>query len=466
MWTAAWACTGFEAMNGIKRVRSLIALWVGRGVLRTLQLSGRRGTSLPGFIANRISVDLLFDLLAQLETCVVVTGTNGKTTTSALLYSMVSSQSTPWITNKDGANLAQGLLAALLPHATLFGKMRVRKAVLEVDEATLPRMTERFHPTIIIVTNVFRDQLDRYGEVDHALAMLRRGISYPGIQLITNADDPLAASLGINREFTLFYGMDECPTDLEMRNEVRDGAFCLLCGSELQYTRVIYGQFGFYTCPTGDFSRPRPDYAGFLQADSVALTVLSRTHGKDVEQFSVQATVLGLYNYYNLLAAVAAARTLGISPALIASALIAYEAPLGRMQVYRGQTERILALIKNPTGANSILRAIESDMRTKRICFAINDADADGRDVSWLWDIDVESFLLHSACDQYFCAGHRALDMALRLAYAGVPRDQIHILHSLEQVVFATQSEDTPVYVLSTYTALYPLGTYLREVSS
>ncbi len=456
---------GFEVTSVLKQWRSLFALWVGRSVGRILRLIGRRGTSLPGFLATRLSPDLLFHLLSQLQTCIIVTGTNGKTTTNALLYSILSSSESPWITNKDGANLVQGLLAALLPHVTSGGKLQIQKAVLEVDEATLPRIVDHFHPTMIIVTNVVRDQLDRYGEVDHALAMLRRGISYPGIQLIVNADDPLAASLGIGRELTYFYGMDECPIDRQERNEVKDGAFCLLCGREIEYTRTIYGQFGHYACPSGDFIRPVPEYAGILEKGIPELTVVRRKSGVEAERFRVKAPVLGLYNYYNLLAAVTVAQILGVSPYKIENALTNYEAPLGRMQVYSGRTKRILALIKNPTGANSILRTIETDELVKIICFAINDGDADGRDVSWLWDIDIESFLDQANCTQYYCAGHRALDMALRLAYAGVERERIVVLDTLSDIVTVTDEGQAPVYILSTYTALYPLGIHLREAT-
>ncbi|WP_181362838.1 Mur ligase family protein [Sulfoacidibacillus thermotolerans] len=462
---AEWASTDFEAMRVIKKWKSRLALWVGQITLYVLRLIGRRGTSLPGFLAYRLSPDLLFNLLTQLDTCVFVTGTNGKTTTSALLYSILSDEKNLWLTNKDGANLMQGLLAAFLPHVTATGRLGLRKAILEVDEATLPRITERFHPTMVVVTNVVRDQLDRYGEVDQALAMLRQGISYPGIQLITNADDPLAASLGIERELTSFYGMDEVLQDTQTRNEVRDGAFCLMCGQEIEYSHTIYGQFGHYHCPNGDFTRPTPDYGGILRANDASLIVRWRKRNTEVEQFAVPSPVIGLYNYYNLLAAVATACTLGISTRKIVEAVTVYEAPLGRMQVYAGTPERILALIKNPAGANSVLRTIETDSRAKAVCFAINDADADGRDVSWLWDIDLESFLATAVCDRYFCAGHRALDMALRLLYAGVQRKQIEILDALSDVVKATESLDVPVYVLSTYTALYPLGTYLREAS-
>lgn len=444
----------------MKRLRAQAALWIGWMIALLLRLVGRRGTSLPGLVASRVSPDLLFRLLSQLEQCVVVTGTNGKTTTSALLYSMLTDDEHPWLTNRGGANLLQGLLGALLPHVDGHGRLRVKRAVLEVDEATLPRITDHYHPTLIVVTNVVRDQLDRYGEVDGALAMLRSGLQYPGTILLTNADDPLAASLGWERELTYYYGMDECPVDEEPRNEVRDGAFCLICGRELQYERYIYGQLGYYYCFSGHFGRPAPHFGGKTDGSS-ELIIRERVTDHRQEEFMVDAGAPGLYNDYNVLAAAATARLLGRSPRQIQAGEKHYEAPPGRMQMFPGSPERILALIKNPTGANSVLRTLESDEREKAVCFAINDADADGRDISWLWDIDLERFVSVARCQHYVCAGTRALDMAVRLAYAGVDRQSIQISEELPEALAMTSELDVPVYVLSTYTALYPLGEQL-----
>ncbi len=445
----------------MKRLRAQAALWIGWLVTILLRLVGRRGTSLPGLVASRVSPDLLFRLLSQLEQCVVITGTNGKTTTSALLYSMLTDDEHPWLTNRGGANLLQGLLGALLPHVDGRGRLRVRRAVLEVDEATLPRITDHYHPTLIVVTNVVRDQLDRYGEVDGALALLRSGLQYPGTILLTNADDPLATSLGWERELTYYYGMEECPVDAAPRNEVRDGAFCLICGQELHYERYIYGQLGYYSCGNGHFDRPEPHYSGKTNS-SFEVVIRERANAGRQEEFAVQAGVLGLYNDYNVLAAAAAARLLGRSLRHIQMGAGRFEAPLGRMQLFPGFPDRILALIKNPTGANSVLRTLEADERDKVVCFAINDADADGRDVSWLWDVDLEWFVAAGRCQSYICAGTRALDMAVRLAYAGVDREAIRISDQLPDMLGMTSGLTVPVYVLSTYTALYPLGEELR----
>lgn len=441
----------------------MLAVIVARVLRGLLRLAGRRATSLPGLIALRLCPTLLAHILCKLDELVVVTGTNGKTTTTALLEGILSADGEIWLTNHGGANLAQGLLVALLPALTCGGQLTVRRALLEVDEATLPHVAAARTPDLVVVTNVLRDQLDRYGEVDQALAFLRAGVRDEACRLVTNADDPLACSLGHGRGNTFFFGLDEAPLSDLAEGEARDGAFCLLCGRELVYTRHISGQMGDYACPQGHFSRPLPHVGGRLEGGSASLYVLDRLNG-GAPIFEAPAPVAGLYNQYNVLAAVCAARAMGCTPAQIVSGLAAYRAPLGRMQRYTGKPERILALVKNPAGANAVLRAIEADRARKSVVFAINDADADGRDVSWIWDIDLESFVGRALCEHWVCAGTRKEDMALRLAYAGVPRAAITLVGSLDEVVAATGgAQEAEVYVLSTYTALQPLADILAS---
>jgi UDP-N-acetylmuramyl tripeptide synthase len=441
--------------------RETLAVIAARVLRALLLVAGRRATSLPGLVALRICPSLLAHILCKLDVLVIVTGTNGKTTTTALLEGILSARGEVWLTNRGGANLSQGLLAALLPVVTCTGRMTVRRALLEVDEATLPHVSAARTPELVVVTNVLRDQLDRYGEVDQALAFLCAGVRDESCRLVTNADDPLAASLGHGRANTFFFGMDEAPASDEAKDVARDGSFCLLCGRELVYTRHVSGQMGDYACPQGHFSRPLPHTGGRLMSASAPLYVLDRLDGEELS-FEAPAPVTGLYNQYNVLAAVCAARALGCTPEWIVSGLAAYRAPMGRMQRYRGKPERILTLVKNPAGANAVLQAIESDATRKSIVFAINDADADGRDVSWLWDVDLESFVGRVSCERWFCAGTRKEDMALRLAYAGVPRAAIALVESLNDVVAVTgDAQEEEVYVLSTYTALQPLSDIL-----
>ena len=444
------------------RIRSLAGLWLGRITKGLLRIGRRSGTSLPGLVAGKVAPNLLRELLSQLKISVIVTGTNGKTTTTALLYALINGED-KWLTNRGGANLHQGLLATMLDASNWIGKLQVTKAVLEVDEATLPKITSLYHPTVIVVTNVLRDQLDRYGEVDQTLRLLQQGSRYPGTTLIVNGDDPLAMSLGLDRpELTYYYGFIDAPEVASVRADVRDGAFCLICGQELIYDYFIYGQVGNYHCPNGHFARPEPHFGGRFDRMHKQLTVYEAALSPN-EAYQIDSPVRGLFNQYNLLAAVSAVRVLGVSPTSLQKGILNFDAPTGRFEVFHGTPERILALVKNPTGANSVLRALEEDFTEKMVCFVINDDDADGRDVSWLWDINIDEFLPQSHCESWICAGSRGLDMALRLTYAGVDRMQILIIDKLSQIMDATAVSVHPVYILSTYTALHPLSTLLRE---
>jgi len=318
----------------------------------------------------------------------------------------------------------------------------------------------------VVVTNVLRDQLDRYGEIDLTLALLRSGLSDPGLTLVTCADDPLCAALAADREGVIFFGAEKLQAgNPSTGHEVRDGAFCLKCGHELQYDYFFYGQLGRYHCTGCSFAQPESAFSfHFIEAvDTRSVAVTERIFQGEDLVYTIPTPLPGLYNAYNVLAAVSAARTLGVSPARLAQAIAQFQAPTGRMQVFAGQPQRVLALIKNPTGANSVLRAISDGGKPVQICFAINDQDADGRDVSWLWDMDVEGFLARVDCAQFACAGTRAADMALRLAYAGVARDRITLLSSLDEASRIGDGSTETVYVLSTYTALHPLAQRLRQ---
>ncbi|WP_179122970.1 Mur ligase family protein [Ferroacidibacillus organovorans] len=445
-------------------VRSWIAFVVASVTAFVLRVTKRAGTSLPGYLATRISPNLLFYVLAKLDRCVIVTGTNGKTTTNALLKSLVA-QDEAWISNAMGANLLQGILSALLPELTWRGQLRVKRAILEVDEATLPRLTQRFQPDMIIVTNVMRDQLDRYGEVDATLGYLYESTRDETVLLVLNADDPLAASLGKGRLNTFYFGLSDWPEDDLLRQEVRDGAFCLQCGGELLYTRTVFGQMGHYHCPICLAQRPFPQFSMRVRERQEEVEIHEEIRLQSPIAYRVTSPLLGIYNAYNLLAACSAARLLGVNPLRFEAGLAQFTAPIGRMQTFPGNPPRILALIKNPTGATMVLRSLEGTLNGDPLCFVINDADADGRDVSWLWDIDMESFVLRSPhVSGWYCAGTRGADMALRLKYAGINPAQIQLLENAADTLKVNADEGGSVYILCTYTALHPLANRLEAM--
>lgn len=458
--------------------RALLAVWMSKFVTIGLKIMGRGATSLPGVIAQRVYLLLPDRLLRQIDTCVIVTGTNGKTTTTELLYAMLHSDDEPWLVNRGGANLIQGILATLLQKTNWRGRLTVKRVLLEVDEATMRLVLPSIRPQVLVLTNVLRDQLDRYGEIDQTIMLLRNAAWGADTTLVTNADDPLCVAISSINQKPVFFGYapmestDETSVvDLVSGNQVRDGAFCEKCGALLSYERYFYGQMGIYACPECSFKRPELSFAGrVLDAGTAASQLCVNEYAatqdwrpSEDREFLVPNPLKGLYNAYNLLAATSAARTLGVSPSRIAEASKRFIQPLGRMQVFPGHPERILSLIKNPTGADSVLSTVAQDERGKMVCFVINDNFADGRDVSWLWDVDLEVFVENSPSTRYVCAGTRAADMALRLAYAGVDRLDIKIVDDTEALLLVGNEEALPVYVLSTYTALHPLVSLLTH---
>jgi UDP-N-acetylmuramyl tripeptide synthase len=321
----------------------------------------------------------------------------------------------------------------------------------------------------MVVTNIFRDQLDRYGEIDHALSMIQKGIAmHEASQLLINADDPLTAFLGRNRSLTFAYSMNKeavATMMMDDSSEVRDGSFCLVCGHELHYEGFIYSQIGYYRCLHCDFTHPEADFIGSPRQD--ASLVVEEVTGLPEGQTSLHVDLTGIYNAYNLLCAYSAARIVGASPRRIQEGLHRFVSPTGRMQTFGGkqQSEVTLALIKNPTGANGVLRAVVEDIQTDALCLTINDQDADGRDVSWLWDVDFESFVTRSSIRRYYCAGERALDMALRLYYAGVKEEALILVEDLTTLPDLLFSFGQKTYVLSTYTALHRLAEWFERES-
>lgn len=452
---------------------SLIAIWVGKACILILHLLGKRATSLPGKVALRLAPKLLSVLGGRLQRCVVVTGTNGKTTTSALLAGMLGADEAI-IHNREGANLPQGLATAILAHTRWTGRLARTTALFEIDEATLPLVTAALPVKVLVVTNVFRDQLDRYGEVDATMAKLLAGIAQTEAILVHNGDDPLARYLGVKSARPVrYYGLDTAHLNLQAHAQMRDGAFCLQCGTELTYDGFFYGQLGVYHCPGCGFERPQLDLVGRVDGWTITISEL----GLPPVRFPLK--VRGLYNVYNVLAAISAARICGLDAAAIATGLNRYEAPLGRMQTFASNPPAILNLIKNPTGCDSVLQAILSEDGPKVVCLAINDLAADGRDVSWLWDADFSQLAANPDILACVTTGYRAEDMALCMKYAGFSQPLLS-LPELEQGLTRAfevanrlstrpnrlseaSSQPIPVYVLATYTALYSTAKWLER---
>ena len=449
-------------------LRGRVALWAGKltaGLSRGLRRGG--GTTLPGDVARWVDPKILTKLSRSLtDGTIVITGTNGKTTTAALLHHILEAQGHPTVANQAGANLIFGVTAAVVNRSSWAGDLPATAGLFEIDEASLPRLVEEVAPGTIVVTNLFRDQLDRYGELETTAAHIRRALTRgpEGMTAVLNADDPMVAALGDDLPRVVYAGLDDPALLQAQLSHGADAKFCPRCGSPFVFEGVYFGHVGHYRCPRGDFTRPSPD----VRATSVAIDGMDgmRLQVTDgVQQVNVEVPLSGLYNAYNIVMALAAARALNVPLAKSAAALRDFAPAFGRMErtVVDGHPA-VLLLAKNPTGFNEVLRTAIQFGKAKSFLIALNDRIADGQDVSWIWDVDFEQ--LKGAARHIVVSGDRALDLRVRLKYAEVPDDEIEVVtdwrDALKRAAQATPAGET-LFVLPTYTAMLELRAVLTR---
>ena len=420
---------------------------------------------MPGRVALRICPNLL-GVLAKDVTVVIVTGTNGKTTTSRMIEQSWQDAGISYFANKSGANLLSGVTAEFAVHSTLTGRCRHTHALIEADEAAFQHIARYVHAAAIVMTNIFRDQLDRYGEVTHTLAKLRLGAEQcPDAILCINADDSLCSSLqGELPNKIIFYGVNT-PIYASRVEEVSDAPYCIRCKSEYVYDYVTYGHLGSYRCPHCGYSRPKPE----LSVCRVSVT--DDEHSEIVfrlgdREIPASVNLPGGYNIYNACAAMAAGAALGLDPEKTAQSLSHFSCGFGRMEKFEiSGTDVRMILIKNPAGCNQVLSFLTQ--RTEPFVFVacLNDRVQDGRDISWIWDVDFERLTaLGGMLSHIYVSGVRAEDMALRFLYAGFPRERIHVQKNYGELMEQAVSHKLPVFVMPTYTAMLDLrGTISRR---
>ncbi len=441
-------------------------LAAARAIGAASRASGRGGgTTLPGRALLRLEPEAIARLGARLDGGVtVVSATNGKTTTAGMIAALLAADGRDPVHNRAGSNMTWGVATALL-------EQHGREGLFEVDEAWLPRVSEQLDPTLVVLGNLFRDQLDRYGEME-ALAdewagtiAAREGRS----AFVLNADDPLIADLGRDseerpRQGVVYFGIEDASQALPELQHAFDAKHCRRCGRPYAYERAFVGHLGHYSCPNCGAKRPRPEVAAtrieLRGMEGSRVTV--RTPAGEVE---LELPLPGLYNVYNALAAVAAGLRLGVAPERIAAALGEMRAAFGRVETIAvaGKPVSIL-LIKNPAGANEVLRTLrlEAGEEPVDLWIALNDRIADGRDVSWVWDADFE--LLAGRVRRVVCAGTRAAEMALRLKYAGWPTAAIEVVPAIEgSLDDAVAAAPGRLFALPTYTALLELRKLLAD---
>lgn len=444
-------------------VRSALGVGVGRFVHWGLHsVMHRNASQLPGRVALAIDPNIIAELSHKVGAgSIVVCGTNGKTTTNNVLASAVEAAGNRVLCNRAGANMAPGVAAALLPGSS------ADWAIIEADELSTINILPGLRPRYLVLLNLFRDQLDRAGEIDRVQETIARALaSSPETTLLVCGDDPISMGVALKAHEqgtrVLAFGIGE---DLHLPpDRVPEGAFCQVCGAELTYDYRAYAQLGAFRCPNGDFERPHLDFV----ATGVRVT---RTGVEfDVAGQGIEGTVHlvanfgGVYMVYNLLAAFSAASLAGVDGPTFQRVLDTYHPENGRLQHFEVEgREVVLNLAKNPTGFNQNLSLLLQDDRPKSTFLVINDNFNDGKDISWIWDVDFERLAGEGDNLRVFAGGTRANDLQVRLKYAGIKADiATNVAEALEKV--RDLPSERPLYVLTNYSALWPAKAELEKM--
>ena len=444
-----------------------VKIAAARAVGELARRAGRGGgTSLPGKFLTRLDAQAIERLAARLpQGCAVISSTNGKTTTAAMAAAILEEAGTPLVYNRAGANMAGGVASTLLDAARRHGGIDGELGLFELDEFWLDRVVPQLRPRAVLLGNLFRDQLDRYGELETIAdrwAATVAGLAADAV-LACNADDPLIADLGRHHAAVRYFGVEDPAMATTEMQHASDSKHCRRCGHAYEYDAIYLGHLGVYHCPNCGQHRPAPEVSARdiqLHGTRNATFVLRAGSG----MAHVELPLPGLYNVYNALGAATLCLGLGVSVETIAAGLSAVSPAFGRAErITIGATELSILLIKNPAGANEILRTLVLEPDELDVLAILNDRTADGRDISWIWDADFE--MLAGRVRHVTCAGTRAAELALRLKYAGMAPDRLSVVPALDAALDAALqgAPDGRLFALPTYTALLELRSELQH---
>jgi len=447
--------------------RFLLAVIAGKSAYLASRLNGGAGAALPGLVAERVYPGVL-EVLSQQCTggSIVICGTNGKTTTSRILSEALNPSHPNLVYNRSGSNLIRGHIAAFLEQSSWSGKLHADLAILETDEAVLPHLLKRLSTVrAIVLHNLFRDQLDRYGEVDTIarkwLEALKANLK-PETILLINADDPSLAFIAreLRHPHTVFYGLDDSDQGSKQPTSTLDAILSPISGKELEYSTYYLSHLGDYKDSSSDFRRP--ELAVAAQKIAVSESGFSFELHTSQQSLTLSSSLPGLYNLYNALAASACFLELSQDTAALTKAVKNNSGAFGRFEkIQIDNKELVLCLIKNPVGATEVMRTLSTSQVPYGIALLANDNFADGQDVSWYWDAQFELLKDGKA---FFCGGTRAEDMAVRLKYAGITLPIVvepDIAPLFDRIISQTPTQK--VYVLTTYTAAMALQKLLSD---
>jgi UDP-N-acetylmuramyl tripeptide synthase len=417
------------------------------------------GTSLPGEVLMRLEPNAISELGGRLSKgSIVISATNGKTTTAAMTASILERAGVALVHNRAGANMAGGVASTLLTAARSGGRMDGELGLFEVDEFWLGRVSAQLEPRVVLLCNLFRDQLDRYGELESIAARWAAAVqALPRTRLVLNADDPLVADLGRSAAEVTYFGVEDPSVAVPQMQHAADSKHCRRCGAAYSYELIYLGHLGRYSCPSCGQRRPIPAIAAEqIQLDGTRrCSFRLRTPAGPAD---ITLPLPGLYNVYNALAAAALCLQLGVPLESVVAGLAAVEAAFGRAEIVTlDDVELSILLVKNPAGANEILRTLALERTQLGLLAILNDRTADGKDVSWVWDADFE--IIAPSVHRVTCAGTRAAELALRLKYAGVPPDRLKVIANLPRALddALAAAGRGRLFVLPTYTALLEL---------
>ena len=440
--------------------RAFLAICLCKLLRLFSRLLHRGGTAMPGRWALKLCPNLL-SILARGVKTVAITGTNGKTTTSRMVEQGFAEAGLSYFANRSGANLISGITTEFVMNATFFGKCRKEYAVIECDEAAAVKVFPQLRPRVVVVLNLFRDQLDRYGEVTHTLGNIRTALdSLPEpICVLLNGDCSLTASLAEDtRHRCRFFGIDRGAVPSGKKSELSDASHCIRCKTEYEYDYITYGHLGGFRCPKCGYRRGEAAYAvtAIPEQRADGSSIALRLRG---EAFLAQVNLPALYNVYNAVAAIAAMSEMGIPTATAIEAVASFRCGFGRMEDFAlGKAGAKVMLVKNPAGCNQVLDFLQNVKEKFLLVICLNDRGADGTDVSWIWDADFERLCeLAGRLERVIVSGDRAADMAVRVKYAGIDPRFVSVERDYEKLVEGLAAQERPVYMIPTYTAMLEL---------
>ncbi|MDY2729333.1 MurT ligase domain-containing protein [Clostridium sp. HCP1S3_B4] len=439
------------------KINSLLGIFFSKVVLFLSKHILKGGSTFPGTIALKFDKNIL-KTISKGYKVILVTGTNGKTTTTSMITNILRMNKFNVITNNTGANLFRGIVSCFIDNYSFFKKpIDNSYAVIEVDEANVKFVTEYITPEIITITNLFRDQLDRYGEVYTTLNKILEGIKkVPSSKLVLNGDDSLFNKMNIKNQ-CVFYGFN-VPIDPNAKIDINaDAKFCKFCKAPYKYNFVTYNHLGDFYCPECGFKRNSLKYSINKIID------ISENHSKvQINDCTITISQSGVYNIYNGLCAFSIAKELGIKNDIINSSLNKQDASFGRQEQIKIDNKNLkIFLVKNPAGYNQSIDTLCLNNDNFSTLFMLNDNYADGTDVSWIWDVNFEK-LAELNINDIFISGTRLYDMAVRLKTAGLDEKKFIINEDYEKITESIKSSNSDtIYVLATYTAMINYRKYL-----